>query len=169
MEEALSGDTDAARRRFLVYDRGRDGAWSLSAQFGYVAEPGRHISEIASYGHDSLLVMEASYAPGTGNDIALYAVPTTRAARDVAAVADLATVPASALLPKTLVADLAKCPTLGATAKQAEANPLMGYYEGMAVVAGEHGWTVHLITDDNFEPDQITRVLTLTADLPVAG
>jgi hypothetical protein len=105
------------------------------------------IPEIAAYGHDSLLVMEATYAAGTGNTVQLYAVPAHAPG-------------------KTLIADLVSCPTLGATAKEPQANPLLDNYEGMAVVAGRHAATIHLISDDNFNPLQTTRVLTLTARLP---
>ncbi len=166
MEGALSGDHDATRHRFLVYDLGRHGAWSLTGQFAYAAESGRRIPEIVAYDHDSLLVMEASFATTTGNAISLYAVPATRRATNVGAVTDLSAVPSSALLRKSLVVDLVKCPTLGATAKQPQTNPLMDNYEAMAVEPSRHGYTVTLLSDDNFGATQITRVLTLSARLP---
>ena len=106
--------------------------------------------------------MEASFDPAVGNAVKLYAVRTTRHAADVSAVTDLATVPGRELLAKQLVADLVTCPTLGATAKQPQTNPLMDNYEGMAVVPARHGYTIHVISDDNFGATQITRVLTLT-------
>lgn len=166
MEGALSGDTDATLHRFLVYDRDRHGRWELTGQFGYRADAGQRIPEVQAYGRDSLLVMEASFTTTTGNAVKLYAVPTTRHAADVSEVTDLATVPAKRLLAKRLVADLVTCPTLGAVAKQPQTNPLMDNYEGMAVIPGRHGWTVHVISDDNFGPTQITRVLTLKAAPP---
>ncbi|XVV16067.1 esterase-like activity of phytase family protein [Actinoplanes sp. CA-131856] len=167
MEGALSGDTDATRHRFLVYDLDRHGRWQLTEQLGYSADAGQRIAEVAAYGRDSLLVLEASFVAATGNAVKLYAIPTTRHAGDVSAVSDLAAVPTKKLLAKRLVADLVKCPTLGAVAKQPQTNPLMDNYEGMAVVADRHGSsTIHLISDDNFGATQITRVLTLTARLP---
>jgi len=166
MEGALSGDTDPTLHRFLVYDQGRHGSWSLTGQLAYRADAGERISEVAAYGHDSLLVMEASFSTTTGNGIKLYAVPTTRHAEDVSGVTDLATLPARAVLAKTLVADLVNCPTLGAPSREPQANPLLDNYEGMAVVPARHGYTVHLISDDNFNPLQFTRVLTLAARLP---
>ncbi len=166
MEGALSGDTDATLHRFLVYDVNRKGQWTLTEQFGYQADAGQRISEVQSYGKDSLLVMEASFAAATGNAVKLYAVPSTKGAADVSKAADLATVPAKRLLAKQLVADLVKCPTLGATAKQTQTNPLMDNYEGLAVVPGKHADTVEVISDDNFGATQITRVLTLSARLP---
>jgi len=149
MEGALSGDGDPALHRFLVYDKGRHG-WSLTRQLVYRAQPGRRIPEVAAYGHGSLLVMEAAFDPAVGNNVELYAVRTL----------------AGDVLRKTLVADVVKCPTLGATAKQPQANPLLDNYEGMATVPGRRADTIKLISDDNFGATQITRVLTLTARLP---
>jgi hypothetical protein len=166
MEGALAGDTDPTLHRFLVYDLGRRGAWSLTRQFAYHADTGQRVSEVAAYGHDSLLVMEASFSTTTGNSIKLYAVPATHNAPDVSAVADLATLPDRAILAKNLIGDLVQCPTLAAPSREPQANPLMDNYEGMAVVPGRHGYTVHLISDDNFNPLQFTRVLTLTVRLP---
>lgn len=166
MEGALAGDHDATRHRFLVYDLGRHGAWSLTGQFAYAAEAGRRIPEIVAYDRDSLLVMEASFTTTTGNAISLYVVPTTRRASNVAAVPDLSTLPSSALLRKSLVVDLVKCPTLGATAKQPQTNPLMDNYEAMAVTPSRRGgYTVNLLSDDNFGATQITRVLTIPVRL----
>jgi hypothetical protein len=147
MEGALSGDADPTLHRFLVYDRDRAGAWSLTSELIHHTEPGMRIAEIAAYGHDSLLVLEAAYAAATGNTALLYAVRPHHPG-------------------KTLIADLVTCPTLGATAKQPQVNPLLDNYEGMAVVPGRRADTIHLISDDNFNPAQVTRVLTLTAQLP---
>jgi hypothetical protein len=138
MEGALSGDHDATLHRFLVYDRDRRGAWRLTTQWSYHAEPGLRIAEIASPGEDRLLVLEAAFDAATGNDVRLYSFAKGR---------------------KRLVADLVKCPDLGATAKQPQTNPLMDNYEGLAV----RGDTIHVISDDNFGATQITRVLTLRA------
>jgi hypothetical protein len=148
MEGALSGDADPTLHRFLVYDHGRHG-WSLTRQLVYHAEPGLRIPEVAAYGHDSLLVMEAAFDPAVGNSVSLYAVRSL----------------AGPVLRKTLVADIVKCPTLGATAKETQANPLLDNYEGMAVVPGRRADTIKLISDDNFGATQTTRVLTLTARL----
>jgi hypothetical protein len=165
MEGALSGDTDATLHRFLVYDRGRHGAWKLSRQIAYRADAGLRVPEVAAYGKNSLLVMEAAFTAGVGNTVKLYAVPTIAGARDVTRVADLATLPARAVPAKKLVADLVNCPTLGATAKQPQPNPLLDNYEAMALVPIRHGFRIHLLSDDNFGATQITRLLTLDARL----
>jgi hypothetical protein len=175
MEGTLSGDvgTDgtATYRRFLVYDRARSG-WHLSEQLGYQVEPGNRIAEIQSYGRDGLLVLEAAFDPATGNTIQLYAVHT-RGAADVSQVPNLSAAP-SAVMAKTLVADVTACPSLGAPSKETQANPLMDNFEGMTIgpvgSSHRHGGSavsrVTLISDDNFGAFQTTRVLDLAAQLP---
>ena len=167
MEDALSGDGDATLHRFLVYDRDRRGGWVLSRQIAYRAAPGRRVPEVAAYRDGSLLVQEASFAAATGNHVELYAVPNALRATDVTGWDDLSLAPAGVVAPKQFVADITACPSLGATAKQPQINPLLDNYEGMAVTGGRHGaHTVTLISDDNFGATQITRILTLTARLP---
>jgi hypothetical protein len=170
MEGALSGDTDATLHRFLVYDVDRHGGWHLTEQVGYRAEAGRRIPEVLAYTDDSLVVMEASFTVATGNAVKLYAATGLGRAEDVSGVADLATAPAS-VLGKKLVADVVTCPTLGARAKQPQANPLLDNYEGMALTFGGTSKRnsvagVTLISDDNFGATQITRLLNLALLLP---
>jgi hypothetical protein len=165
MEGALSGDGDATLHRFLVYDLARHGRWALVKQIAYRTAPGFRISEISSYERDALVVMEAAFDPVHGNSVDLFTVHGVGHAPDVSGIAELSTAPARVVLPKSSLADLVKCPTLGATAKQPQANPLLDNYEGMAVVRGRHADTIELISDDNFGATQITRVLTLTAHL----
>jgi hypothetical protein len=69
-------------------------------------------------------------------------------------------------LDKRLLADVVACPTLGATSRQPQTNPLLDNYEGMAVTGqvGRRGQRVvglSLISDDNFGAGQTTRVLNL--------
>ncbi|NMO50115.1 esterase-like activity of phytase family protein [Actinoplanes sp. TBRC 11911] len=163
MEGPLSGDTDATLHRFLTYDKDRHGRWSLAKETAYRTAPGNRVAEVQAYGRDSVLVMEAAFTAETGNTISLYAVPKFSASPDITKVADAGKRPS---VRKTLVADLVKCPTLGATAKEFQTNPLMDNYEGMAIVPGGTADTVHVISDDNFGATQITRVLTLSARLP---
>jgi hypothetical protein len=163
MEGALSGDSDPAVHRFLIYDRTGRGGYALARQVIYRTQPGQRISEVAAYDRDSLVVMEASFNPATGNTIQLYAVKNVTKGRDVSAVADAGPLPS---LRKSLVADLVPCPSLGATARQPQANPLLDNFEGMAIVPGRRADTIRLISDDNFNPAQITRILTIPARLP---
>jgi uncharacterized protein len=173
MEGALSGDVsaaDATLHRFLVYSAGKHGTWTLAKQVAYRADPGQRIPEVAAYGRDSLLVMEASFSPNTGNAVSLFGVTGLSRAKDVSAVANLSAEPGDAVA-KKLVANLQSCPTLGATALEPQANPLLDNFEGMAITgslsAGRfHGASVSLISDDNFSAAQRTRVLNLVAKLP---
>jgi hypothetical protein len=165
MEGALSGDGDATLHRFLVYDRAGPG-WKPTAQWAYRAGAGRRIAEVTAYDNDSLLVLEASFTAGVGNAVELYAVPTTGHATDVGAVPDLSAAPARSILRKKLIADVVRCPTLGATSKETQTNPLLDNFEGMAVRPTPRGDVIELISDDNFNATQTTRVLTLRAWLP---
>lgn len=172
MEGSLSGDapadgSPATYRRFLVYHRDHSGSYSLAKQVGYQVQPGNRISEVQLYDNDKLLIMEAAYSPTVGNSIELYTAIGVDGAPDVSTVANLSSVP-SAVLPKKLAADVTACPTLGAQAKQVQANPLMDNYEGMTThrLAVRHVYSVTLISDDNFGATQISRILDLIAILP---
>jgi hypothetical protein len=171
MEGPLSGDVaadgTATLRRFLVYDRNGHGRYTLTRQVGYRVAPGNRISEVQLYRDGHLLVVEAAFDPATGNTVELYAVPGLARARDVSGMANLSTRP-GLVVRKQLVADVTACPTLGATAKQPQTNPLMDNYEGLITrpIVGRHLFAVTLISDDNFGATQITRVLNLAALLP---
>jgi hypothetical protein len=171
MEGTLSGDvaTDGTStfRRFLVYDRDARGRYDLVRQVGYQVQPGNRISEVQLYADGRLVVMEAAFDPAVGNTVQLYAVPGLSRAKDVTSVANLSTRP-GLVMRKQLVADVTACPTLGATAKQPQTNPLMDNYEGMTIrpILGSHVAAISLISDDNFGATQITRVLNLAALLP---
>jgi uncharacterized protein len=177
MEGALSGDVsatgDATLHRFLVYDAGRHGDWHLTKQVAYRTDSGQRVPEVAAYGESSLLVEEASFSVATGNAVSLFAVTGLNRAPDVSGVPNLSQAPAGDIVGKRLVADLVRCPTLGATSKETQANPLLDNYEGMAITwklraAGKGSVLagVSLISDDNFSATQITRVLDLAARLP---
>jgi hypothetical protein len=176
MEGTLSGDVGAGGnstyRRFLIYHHDAGAGWVLGRQVGYQVQPGNRIAEVQAYGRDGLLVLEAAFDGTAGNAVELYAVHTS-GAPNVSGVDDLASAPASDVMTKTLVADVTDCPSLGATAKEPQANPLMDNYEGMSVAPWSwpclgcpRVWQVTLISDDNFSATQTTRVLSLTAKLP---
>lgn len=111
-------------------------------------------------------MLEAAYDPATGNAVKLYATTGLRTAPDVSRVGNLSRRP-RLVMDKTLVADVVTCPTLGATSKETQTNPLMGNYEGMTTypLMG-HLYGVTLISDDNVNPTQTTRVLNLAVRLP---
>jgi hypothetical protein len=172
MEGTLSGDipadgSPAGYRRFLVYDRNSHGGYVLHKQIGYHVNPGNRISEVQLYANGKLLVMEAAYDPTSGNSIELYASTGVEKAPDISATKNLSTTPRK-VMSKQLIANVTACPTLGATAKQPQKNPLMDNYEGMTTrpLAIPHIYAVSLISDDNFGATQITRVLSLVALLP---
>lgn len=170
MEGPLSGDVartggDATWHRFLVYRQSRNG-WTLRKQIAYRTEPGQRVAEVAAVGDSDLLVLEAAFAPATGNAAQLYLVRDYGRARDVTGIADLSAADDSVAEDKRLLADVVACPTLGATSKQPQTNPLLDNYEGMAVT-GRVAWRsnrlvdISLISDDNFGATQTTRVLNL--------
>ncbi len=170
MEGTLSGDTSAdgsaaSYRRFLVYTQ-QHGTFRLTKQLGYRTDDGLRVPEIQAYTNEKLLVMEASYDPAAGNVIKLYAVTDGAQAPDVSSVANLSANP-GAITEKKLIADVTACPTLGATAKQPQTNPLLDNYEGMITkpIAG-HVYQIALISDDNFNATEVSRTLDLVALLP---
>ena len=174
MEGALSGDVSAAGddglHRFLVYGADGKGGWKLTKQVAYRTEPGARIPEITAYRDNAVLVEEASFDAATGNSVKLFAVPGFDRAPDVSAITDLSTAPVTSVAAKQAIVDVVACPTLGAVAKQVQANPLMDNYEAMAVTAaprpGSPLTEVALVSDDNFGATQITRVLRLALRLP---
>jgi hypothetical protein len=170
MEGALSGDVsasgDATLHRFLVYDAGRGGTWQLTRQIAYRTETGNRIPEVRAYGKDSLLVEEAAFSATAGNSEELYAVKNTDSAPDVSNVTNLSQAPARDVASKKLVANLVQCPTLGAPARETQANPLLDNYEGMTIAGGPGLAAVWMISDDNFSATQFTRVLNLLVKLP---
>lgn len=169
MEGPLSGDVttaDATAHRFLVY-RKHGGQWRLDKQVGYRTQTGNRIPEVQFYGKDNLLVEEAAWSADRGNTAELYAVTNLDAAPDVTNVPNLAQASAGSFLTKSRAVDVTGLPSQDAPTHQTQSNPLMDNYEGMAVTGGQHGvYEINLISDDNFNARQITRVVSLTAALP---
>lgn len=172
MEGALSGDVsgsgDATAHRFLVYRADAHDQWQLSEQIDYHTDPGMRVPEVAAYNDNSFVVEEAAFSTTTGNSVNLFAVTGLNRAKDVSAVTNLSQAPAGDVVGKKLVANLVSCPTLGAKAKETQANPLLDNFEGMAITGrGLFGLTgISMISDDNFSATQTTRVLNLVARLP---
>jgi hypothetical protein len=172
MEGALSGDVsstgDATLHRFLVYRQDAHGQWQLAKQIAYRTDPGMRVPEVAAYGENSFVVEEAAFSTTTGNSVNLYAVTGLNRAPDVSAVDNLSQAPARDVVGKKLVADLVGCPSLGAKAKETQANPLLDNFEGMSITSPDlFGITgISLISDDNFSATQTTRIVNLVAKLP---
>ncbi|MFF4183301.1 esterase-like activity of phytase family protein [Streptomyces sp. NPDC001691] len=170
MEAPLSGDgKDAAGRslvRFQTWHRGGPtNGFRLAGQYAYPAEPNAGVSEITAAGDGRLLVLERGFTAGVGNTVRLF-LADPRGASDVSGVENL---PGRArAVRKTLLADLAACPSLGATARQPQPNPLLDNIEGVAVTGrtGDGRLRLLLVSDDNENPKQITRLYSLTVRLP---
>lgn len=164
MEQPLSGD-QADLVRFQTWQRGR-GEFALGPQYAYREDLGLGVSETTATGDGRLLVLERGFTAGVGNTVRLY-LADPRGASDVSGVATLSG-QAVRLMTKTPLADLEDCPSLGATAKQPQLNPLLDNIEGMTVLGGSPAGRlkVLLVSDDNQGATQITRLYQLTVNLP---
>jgi hypothetical protein len=167
MEESIAGD-DQDLTRIQTWNRvGGTDRFVLGRQYGFRLDPGLGISEIASAGDGRLLVLERGFTAGVGNTVRLYAADL-RGATDTSRVTDLTAATGARLVRTALVADLGQCPSLGATARQPQANPLLDNIEGMTVTGRAPGGALRLlmISDNNDNPEQITRLYSFTARLP---
>ncbi|WP_329338924.1 esterase-like activity of phytase family protein [Streptomyces sp. NBC_00663] len=164
MEYALSGDTSGAVR-FQTWRRA--GAnFTLSHQYAYQPDPGLGVPEVQSLPDGRLLVLERGFTSGVGNAVRLY-LADPRHATDTSGVDNLTGQDGVRLIGKTLLADIASCPTLGATAKQPQPNPLLDNIEGMTVTGHAKGaWKVLLVSDDNQNAVQTTRFYSLSVRTP---
>ncbi|MPY52864.1 esterase-like activity of phytase family protein [Streptomyces acidicola] len=165
MEYALSGDS-AGIVRFQTWDRGRGQDFRLSAQYGYRADSGLGVVETTALPDGRLLVLERGFTSGVGNTVRLY-LADPRRATDTSGVENLTGQADVRLVKKTLLTDLVTCPTLGATAKQPQPNPLLDNIEGMTITGhGPDGLRVLLVSDDNQNAAQTTRFYRLNVRLP---
>ncbi|GGW78939.1 esterase-like activity of phytase family protein [Streptomyces lomondensis] len=142
MEYALSGDpADTVRLQTWK----RHGAhFRLAAQYTYRTDPGLGVPEIQATPDGRLLVLERGFTAGVGNTVRLYLADPRHGMR------------------KTLLTDLVTCPTLGATAKQPQPNPLLDNIEGMTITGrAKDRLKVLLVSDDNQNPAQTTRFYSL--------
>jgi hypothetical protein len=160
MEYALSGDS-ADLVRFQTWRRTGGGGFGLAAQYAYRADAGLGVPEVQATGDGRLLVLERGFTAGVGNTVRLY-LADPRHATDTSGIENLTGRPGVRLIRKTLLADLVDCPTLGATAKQPQPNPLLDNIEGMTVTGRwTGGLKVVLVSDDNQNAVQTTRLYFL--------
>ncbi|MDX6353569.1 MAG: hypothetical protein QOF98_472 [Streptomyces sp.] len=168
MEGALSGD-GATVRRFQTWQRvGNTDTFRLGPQYAFQADAGLNISDITSTGDGRLVVVERGYTSGVGNTVRLYVTDLSRAS-DVSGVETVADAqPGVRFASHTLLADIGACPSLGATAKQPQPNPLLDNIEGAVVSGHTRDGRVQLllVSDDNESAVQVTRLYELTARLP---
>jgi hypothetical protein len=167
MEGALSGDSSDLVRLQTWQRHSLKRDFQLSRQYGYRVDTGLGVSEITASGDGRLLVLERGYTSGVGNTVRLY-LADPRGATDTSGTANLTGQHGVRLVGKTLLADIARCPSLGATAKQPQPNPLLDNIEGLAVTGHSSGGRLRLllVSDDNQNAVQVTRLYSLTVRLP---
>ncbi|WP_318219088.1 esterase-like activity of phytase family protein [Streptomyces sp. SCL15-6] len=168
MEGALKEDGPDIRRLQTWERSGRSGSFRLGPQYALQSDPGLDISDITSTPDGRLLVVERGYTAGAGNTVRLYLADPRRAS-DVSATPTVrAGQEGLRLVRTTLLADIADCPSLGATTTQPQPNPLLDNIEGVTVTGRAPGGRLELLllSDDNGRSTQITRLYSLTARLP---
>jgi hypothetical protein len=160
MEYALSGDS-AGIVRFQTWRRTGDGPFRLAAQYAYRTDTGLGVPEVRATPDGRLLVLERGFTPGVGNAVRLY-LADPRHATDTSRTQNLTGQEGVRLIRKTLLTDMVTCPSLGATAKQPQPNPLLDNIEGMVITGHSRGrLDVLLVSDDNQNPAQTTRLYSL--------
>ncbi|MEU2288362.1 esterase-like activity of phytase family protein [Streptomyces sp. NPDC013178] len=165
MEDALTGD-GPDWRRFQTWSRGAVGGWRLSAQYAYRADPGMGVSDITPVRDGRLLVLERSLDPA--RPAVRLLVADLRGATDVSAAPVIEDGSPVEPVRKTLLADIAACPSLGAPSKVPLPNPLLDNIEGLMVTGGHPrlGLRVLMVSDNNESALQTTRVYDLRVVLP---
>ncbi|MFF1323522.1 esterase-like activity of phytase family protein [Streptomyces chartreusis] len=160
MEYALSGDS-AGIVRFQTWNRTKGDRFVLGRQYAYRTDTGLGVPEVQATPDGRLLVLERGFTAGVGNTVRLY-LADPRRATDTSGVENLTGQDGVRLIRKTLLADVVNCPSLGATAKQPQPNPLLDNIEGMAITGYSKGrLKVLLVSDDNQNAAQTTRFYQL--------
>ncbi|MFE2885689.1 esterase-like activity of phytase family protein [Streptomyces graminifolii] len=157
MEGPIAGDTSGAVR-FQTWTRTKGDHFRLAAQYAYKPDASfLGVPEVQALPDGRLLVLERGFTSGVGNTVRLY-LADPRHATDTSGTDHLTGRPGVRLIKKTLLADIADCPSLGATAKQPQPNPLLDNIEGMVITGKEKGaFKVLLVSDDNQNAVQTTR------------
>ncbi|WP_328683208.1 esterase-like activity of phytase family protein [Streptomyces sp. NBC_00343] len=157
MEYPIAGDT-SGDVRFQTWTRIKGDHFKLAAQYAYKPDASfLGVPEVQALPDGRLLVLERGFTSGVGNTVRLY-LADPRHATDTSRTDTLTGRPGVHLVEKTLLADIADCPTLGATAKQPQPNPLLDNIEGMVITGKEKGrYKVLLVSDDNQNTAQTTR------------
>lgn len=142
LEKPLTGETDTRLLTWRGDVPGVEVPMPLPADLG--------VTELVAVGDGRLLALERGYEKATGNTVRLVLV-------------DPRTSPAAV----TVLADLGDCPSLGATAKQPQRNPLLDNVEGMTITGRDPDGALELllVSDDNDSPQQITRTYRLRTTL----
>ncbi|MFF7402719.1 MULTISPECIES: esterase-like activity of phytase family protein [Streptomyces] len=157
MEDPIAGD-NADLVRFQTWTRTKGDHFRLAAQYAYRIDAGLGVPEVQATPDGRLLVLERGFTAGVGNTVRLY-LADPRHATDTSGIENLTGQSGVRVMKKTLLADIADCPSLGATAKEPQPNPLLDNIEGMTVTGRDRTGRlkVLLVSDDNQNPAQITR------------
>ncbi|NUR04501.1 MAG: esterase-like activity of phytase family protein [Streptomyces sp.] len=156
MENAISGDAKNIVR-FQTWERTKGGHFRLAAQYAYPIDSGLGVPEVQATPDGRLLVLERGFTSGVGNTVRLY-LADPRHATDTGGIENLTGQSGVRLIKKTLLTDLVTCPSLGATARQPQPNPLLDNIEGMTITGYSKGrLKVLLVSDDNQNAAQTTR------------
>ncbi|MEU1188775.1 esterase-like activity of phytase family protein [Streptomyces sp. NPDC005859] len=159
MEYAIAGDSTGIVR-FQTWRR-QHGRFALAAQYAYRTDSGLGVPEVQALPDGRLLVLERGFTAGVGNTVRLY-LADPRHATDTGGIEHLTGQDDVRPVEKTLLADIADCPSLGATAGQPQPNPLLDNIEGMVITGrGRGGLQVLLVSDDNQNAAQKTRLYHL--------
>jgi hypothetical protein len=161
MEYAISGDSSGIVR-FQTWTRTKGDHFRLADQYAYRTDTGLGVPEVQALPDGRLLVLERGFTSGVGNTVRLY-LADPRHATDTGGIEHLTGQDDVRLVRKTLLTDIAACPSLGATAKQPQPNPLLDNIEGMVVTGHARGGRlkVLLVSDDNQNAAQTTRFYCL--------
>ncbi|MCI3276596.1 esterase-like activity of phytase family protein [Streptomyces cylindrosporus] len=162
MEYAISGDSTGIVR-FQTWNRTKGDHWRLGAQYAYRTDEAiLGVPEVQALPDGRLLVLERGFTSGVGNTVRLF-LADPRHATDTSGIENLTGQAGVRLIKKTLLTDIATCPSLGATAKQPQPNPLLDNIEGMVVTGHDKDrFKVLLVSDDNQNTAQTTRFYYLT-------
>ncbi|KUN01534.1 hypothetical protein AQI95_30735 [Streptomyces yokosukanensis] len=157
MEEPISGDAKDLVR-FQTWTRTKGDHFRLGAQYAYRIDAGLGVPEVQATPDGRLLVLERGFTAGVGNTVRLY-LADLRHATDTSGIENLTGQPGVRPIEKTLLTDVAACPSLGATAKQPQPNPLLDNIEGMTITGRDRTGRlkVLLVSDDNQNAAQTTR------------
>lgn len=153
------------RIRILRYEDRGPGGFEPAEEFYYLADPGLGVVEILALSESELLVLERGFRSGFGNTVRVYRI-SLGGAGDVSDVESLATADAEPL-EKELLVDLADCPESGAVSPGTQQNELLDNFEALTLGPRLPGGrrSLLLVSDDNFSPGQVTRVIALGARL----
>jgi hypothetical protein len=148
----LRHELATSSEREIAYRTEKLGAGTTTGDLG--------VSDVAALSDDVLLVLERGFQSGYGNTVRIFRVDLA-GAPDVLAVHSVG--PTAAVVPKTLVVDLAALPSEGITHPATQPNPILDNYEALALgpLLPDGRRLLIVVSDDNASEEQVARVLVL--------